>query len=87
MQVLERNQREIVAVDDIQFVFAIDDVTPLRNEVFSFVKRRNHPVYAKYYNKLALGRSKIDEIREMMLSDGVDPTVLELDQNEWIRIV
>ena len=71
-------------------------ITPLKNTFFYFIKRRNHPRFAKYFNKLELGSCTEEEVRKLMVKDGVEPSVgdwiqidaqvLELDQHEWIAL-
>lgn len=72
---LSRDLREIVAEDDYNVVFSqLPETEPLTDRAFHFIRRRNHPRYAKYYNKLALG-GRDEEVRELMVQDGVDPSV------------
>ncbi|KAM7454005.1 hypothetical protein BLSTO_05243 [Blastocystis sp. subtype 1] len=84
--VLSRNPREIVAEDDLNVVFAVlGEEEEMKEQSWHFLRRRNHPLFAKYYNKLALG-AKEEEVKEQMAQEGVDPRMLEADQNEWIVV-
>ena len=72
---LSRNLHEIVAEDDYSVVFSqLPETEVLTDTAFHFIRRRNHPRYAKYYNKLALG-GRDEEVKELMVQDGVEPSV------------
>ena len=74
---LSRNPREIVVEDDMNVVFAVlGEEEEMKEQSWHFLRRRNHPLFAKYYNKLALG-AKEEEVKEQMAGEGVDPRVGE----------
>lgn len=64
-----------MAVDDVHFVFWVDETSPLKDSFFYFMKRRNHPRFAKYFNKLEVGSCTEEEVRKLMVKDGVEPSV------------
>lgn len=62
-------------MDDLSVVFAVlGEDEEMNDQNWHFLRRRNHPLFAKYYNKLALGTKKEDVI-EQMEQEGVDPHV------------
>ena len=65
----------IVAKDNPSIVLAVESPdTPLSNTSFFFIRRRNHPLFAKYFNKMDLGIS-LEEIAIQMERNGIDPSV------------
>ena len=49
---------------------------PIVDQSMFFVRRRNHPMFAKYYNRLDLGTSE-EKVRVLLERDGIDPSVGE----------
>ena len=78
MKVLSRNLHEIVAKDNPDVILAVESPdVPITDTSMFFIRRRNHPLFAKYYNKLDLGISE-EEVRLLLERDGIDPGVLRV---------